>query len=147
MLPQKLPPADVGLNVLETIPQPSCFPRATCHHLQIRPARTNWHAVDQERCPLGRICYLYLRSRGDNQRALLVCTRTTNSSSRLTACTMSSSEGASCSSNIIRRACMLSSLPSQPQTNVTTLRGTSFPWWFITMLRDILDKSGAHGGW
>ena len=66
------------------------------------------------------------------------------------------SEETSCSSNISVRACiegllseamMLSLLPSQPQTNVTTLRGKSFPWWFITMLRDIIGKSGVDGGW
>ncbi|KAL7552632.1 hypothetical protein ACHAWF_015859 [Thalassiosira exigua] len=52
--------------------------------------------------------------------------------------------GETCISSLLSEAMNISSSQSQPKEEGST---RSFPWWFITMLRDIKKISTVHGSW
>mmetsp|Transcript_7790 Transcript_7790/g.13562 ORF Transcript_7790/g.13562 Transcript_7790/m.13562 type:complete len:394 (+) Transcript_7790:169-1350(+) len=57
-------------------------------------------------------------------------------------------DGKTCINSLLAEAMEISSLTSQSNNNTTSMSSTkSFPWWFITMLRDIKKKGSIHGAW
>ena len=57
-------------------------------------------------------------------------------------------DGKTCINSLLSEVMEISSLSSQSNNNMTIASSTkSFPWWFITMLRDIKKNAGIHGAW
>ena len=57
-------------------------------------------------------------------------------------------DGKTCINSLLSEAMEISSLSSQSNNNMTSTTSTkSFPWWFITMLRDIKKNGSIHGAW
>lgn len=56
-------------------------------------------------------------------------------------------DGRTCVGSLLSEAAEISSFLSKTDNATLTRAAKPFPWWFITMLRDMKGRSPVHGPW